>query len=202
MEKTSFMWSVILTGQLQINLPSEITIYINDSLFTPSVEWHDSLANEARFDKIRYKIAGFRRDNKLVFTKLKLPQIFDLPQVVQQIILYYSLLNDELDRENEEILVYSYFASINEKEAIKCRYRISGKYYFDVRDWHTIPTPAQPTPEEKEIFNQIMETSFQQVNLFGDMDEEIFQRVADRNKLPVTKVKNIYQNIILWQLSQ
>lgn len=193
---------VYVAGQLQVNLPREINIYINDSLFTPSVEWNDSLINEAQLSKIRYKIAGFRRDNKLVFTKIKLPQIFKLPQVVRQVVLYYSLLNDEEDREKEEILVYPYFSSINVKDAITCNYRRYGKYYFKVRTWQTIPTPSTPTPEEKEIFNRIMETSFQQVNKFGDIDEEIFQQVAAQNRLSTERVKSIYQNIILWQLSQ
>jgi hypothetical protein len=193
---------VYLSGQLQVDLPSQINIYINDSLFTPPVAWNDALIDEAQSGKIRYKIAGFRRDNKWVFTKIKLPQIFKLPQVIRQIILYYSLLNEEEDRELDEILVYPYFSSLNQKEAITCKYRRSGKYYFKVNSWQTIPIPAKPSPEEKEIFNQIMETSFQQVNKFGDIDEKIFKKVASQNGLPANRVKSIYQNIILWQLNK
>ena len=116
--------------------------------------------------------------------------------------MYYALLNNEDDRENEKIMVYPYFASIDNKESIICNYQRSGKYYFKVREWQTIPIPAKPSPEEKEIFNQIMETSFQQVNNFGDIDEDIFRQIANRVRLPAEKVKSIYQNIILWQLSQ
>ena len=64
------------------------------------------MINETKSVKIRYKIAGSRRVDKLVFTKIKLPRIFKLPQIIQQIIMYYALLNNEDDRENEKIMVY------------------------------------------------------------------------------------------------
>jgi hypothetical protein len=65
-----------------------------------------------------------------------------------------------------------------------------------------VPIPANPKPEEKEIFNQIIDTSFEQVQKFGDISEKIFQKIAQKNKMTSEDVKNIYQNIILWQLNQ
>jgi hypothetical protein len=193
---------IFLTAQLQVNLPSHITIFINDTLFTPSLEWNDNLIDAARSSKIKYKIVAFRRDNQNVFTKLNIPQILNLDAVIQQVIIYYSLLNNEEDRENEEIMIYPYFSSLNTLAPIRCSYQRNGNFYFEVDSWTTIPIPSQPKPEEKELFNQIIELSFQQVHKFGDISQETFDNVAKKNKLSSEVVKNIYQNIILWQLSQ
>lgn len=193
---------MFLTAQLEVKLPPAVTIFINDTLFTPSLEWNDNLISAARSSKIQYKIVAFRRDNKNIFTKLKVPQILNLHAVIQQVIIYYSLLTNEEDRENEEIMIYPYFSSVDRPASIRCSYQKEGNFYFEVDSWITIPIPSRPKPEEKEIFNQIIDSSFQQVHRFGDISKEIFDKVAQKNKMTSEDVKNIYQKIILWQLSQ
>jgi len=84
---------VLLKAQLQVNLPSVITIFINDTLFTPPLEWNDNLIAEARSGNPKYKIAASRRDNKNIYSKLKVPQTLNLHAVIQQVIIYYSLMN-------------------------------------------------------------------------------------------------------------
>ena len=193
---------IFLKAQLEVNLPPNVTIFINDTLFTPPLEWNENLIRIARSSKIQYKIVAFRRDNKNIFTKLKVPQILNLHAVIQQVIIYYSLLNNEEDRENEEIMIYPYFSSVDTLASIRCSYQQNGNFYFEVSSWITIPIPSRPKPEEKEIFNQILDSSFQHVHRFGDISKEIFDKVAQKNKMSSEDVKKIYQNIILWQLSQ
>jgi len=194
-----------LQAQLQIDLPSEITIFINDSLFTPSLEWNDTLVIEASSGKIRYRISSPHHDTNtdIIETKIKIPQILSLREVVRQVILYYALLNSEEDRHKERIFIYPYFTSIDQKASISCSYRIAGKYYIYIDHWKTVPIPDKPIPEHKEIFNQIMETSFKGIQLFAEIPpDEVLNEVAKRNNMDPARVIQIYKNVILWQLSQ
>jgi hypothetical protein len=193
---------IFAQAQLKIDLPSEITIFINDSLFTPALEWNDKLVHEAALAKLRYRIAASHGDDQDVVTKIKIPQILSFPEVIRQVILYYSLLTTEQDRQNERILIYPYFKSIDRDAALSCKYQTRGKFYISVKHWHTVPVPPKPSPEDKEIFNQIMETSFKDIQKFGDLPDEIFANVALRNKMTANDVRHIYQKVILWQLGQ
>jgi hypothetical protein len=193
---------IFAQAQLKIDLPSEITIFINDSLFTPALEWNDKLVHEAASAKLRYRIAASHGDDQDVLTKIKIPQILTFPEVMRQVILYYALLTTEEDRSNERILIYPYFKSIEREAALSCTYQTGGQFYINVKQWHTVPIPPKPSPESKEIFNQIMETSFKDIQNFGDLPDEIFANVALKNKMSANDVRHIYQQVILWQLGQ
>jgi len=161
--------------------------------------WQDSLIDEANSDKIRYKIVGAWGRDTQVTTFIQLPQILSIDQVYRQVVLYYSLIKGEIEREREFLRIYPYFVSPDSKPSLTCYYQSEGQYYFDVKDWEQVVIPPGPTPEERHIFNQIIQASFHGVQSFTDIAEEIFRKIALQNNLSVEYVEKIYKNTILWQ---
>lgn len=192
---------IYLIAQIEIDLPSEVMIHINDTTMELSVGWIDSLVVEAEQGKIRYKIVHAEGDGHQVFTSLKLPQILSLNEIVRQIIFYYSLLSSDMEREKETLAIYPYFNSIQQRAYINCTYRTGGNYFLKVRNWHTVSIPPTPKPEDKFIFNQILNETFGNIQHFGTIPDEIFSKIALRNQLTAQEVRTIYENTILWQLS-
>ena len=186
-------------AQMEIHIPSEINLTVNRVQLPMSQEWLDSLIDEANSDKIRYKIVGAWGKDTQVTTLIQLPQILSLDQVYRQVILYYSLLDGEIEREREFLRIYPYFVSPDSKPSLTCYYQSEGQYYFDVIDWEQVAIPPGPTPEERHIFNQIMQASFHGVQSFTDISEEIFKKIALQHNLPVEYIEKIYKNTILWQ---
>ena len=93
--------SLPISAQVNIILPDSFQVIINDDLVQFNQTWHDSLKNEAEQNKIHYEIA-FRRSNKnSAETKLRIPQTFSFKQAIRQVIIYYSLLNRDFEREKE-----------------------------------------------------------------------------------------------------
>jgi hypothetical protein len=186
-------------AQMEIHIPSEINLTVNHVLLSLSQGWLDSLIDEANSDKIRYKIVGAWGKNTQVITFIQLPQILSLDQVYRQVILYYSMLDGEIEREREFLRIYPYFVSPDSKPSLTCYYQSEGQYDFEVKDWTQVAIPPGPTPEERHIFNQIMQASFNGVQSFTDVSEEIFKKIALQYNLPVEYIEKIYKNTILWQ---
>jgi hypothetical protein len=192
---------IYLLAQIEIDLPSEVMIHINDTTMNLTAGWVDSLLAEAEHGKIRYNIVQAYGNGQQVNTSLKLPQILSLTEITRQIVFYYSLLNSEMEREKESLAIYPYFSSIQQRAFISCSYRSAGNYYFRVRNWQTVSIPPPPKPEDKYIFNQILNETFGKIQHFGSIPDEIFSTIALRNRLSVHEVRTIYEKTILWQLS-
>jgi hypothetical protein len=186
-------------AQMEIHLPSEINLTVNHVPLPLSQGWEDSLIDEAMSDKIRYKIVGAWGNDTQVTTLIQLPQILSINQVYRQVVLYYSLIEDKIEREREYLRIYPYFVSPDSEPSLTCYYRSDGQYYIDVEDWEQVAIPPGPTPEERHIFNQIIQASFHGVQSFTDITEEIFNKIALQNNLSVEYVEKIYINTILWQ---
>ena len=130
--------SLPISAQVNIILPDSFQVVINDNLVQLNQTWYDSLKNEVEQNKIHYEIA-FRRSNKnSAETKLRIPQTFSFKQAIRQVIIYYSLLNRDFEREKEKVLIYPYFMDVDETEFVICNYS-ENTYYFHKKKWKTIP---------------------------------------------------------------
>jgi len=192
--------SPILRAQDEIKLPHEILLTVNGSELPLTDGWIDSLIDDAFGVKIYYKIVGASRKESSVITDIQIPQILSINDVYQQIVLYYTILPDENSREREVLNIYPYFESTEKEPALRCQYFSEGKYEINVEYWYRIPIPDQPIPEDKDIYNQILQISFHEVQSLGDISDDIFGKVAIKNGLSLQRVREIYQNTILWQL--
>ncbi len=195
-----FILTLSLKAQPDIDLPSETQLIVNGSDIPLTSGWIDSLVDDAFAGKICYKIVGASRAEFSVTTQVQLPQILTLNEVYRQIVLYYIMLPDEDIREREFLNIYPYFESTEGEPALRCQYIPEGKYHIEVQRWNQIPVPAQPIIEDREIYNQILQISFHELQSFGDISDNVFEKVAIKNKLPIERIREIYQNTILWQL--
>ncbi len=195
-----FILTQSLRAQPDIDLPGEVQFIVNGSDRLLTSGWINSLVDDAFAGKICYKIVGASRVGSSVTTQVQLPQILTLNEVYRQIVLYYAMLPDEDIREREFLNIYPYFDSTEGDPALRCHYISKGKYYVEVQRWNQIPVPAQPVIEDREIFNQILQNSFHEVLSFGHISDNIFEKVAIKNKLSIERIREIYQNTILWQL--
>ena len=191
-----------LLAQLAIDLPSSVEIFINAAHPTLTEGWMDSLVEESRSGKLHYNIAGTFADEHTVRTYLRIPQILSLNRVFCQVIFYYSLISEETDRIREQVFIFPYFSNMQEFPAMSCTYRSQGKFYFTITRWQVVPVPPQPNPEERDIFNQIIEVMLGDIQKMGSVAADIFKQIAEKNKLPVNEVRRIYENTILWQEAQ
>jgi hypothetical protein len=195
-----FTFSCSYVVQAQIVLPKEIKIELNDSAYPLTSGWIDSLVNDAFTGMIHYKIVGAKRAQYYIYTQIQLPQILSLHEVLRQIILYYALLPNNQVREKEILNIFPFFESTEGDPAVRCIYIDEGEYDIDVRRWNKIPIPSQPIIEDRDIFNQILQAAFNDVQSLGDVTDKVFEKVALDNNLPVERTKIIYQNTILWQV--
>ena len=187
-------------SQLEVKLPKSISIVINDSLVQFEESWMDKLISLSLDPELYYKIVTFHSETNRVTTKLKIPQILTQKEMIIQVILYYSLLTDEEDREKEYVLVYPYFSKTNKIPDVSCYYYSGGIFYFTINKWETIASLQKPTPEEIFLFNQILKISFDQVQSMDSIPDDVFSRIAKENNISEEKVRSIYQKVVLWHL--
>lgn len=195
------MMKPILFAQSSIDLPVEIKIDINDSEKFLSIGWIDSLADEALNWSIRYKIVGAKRSTYYILSHIQIPQILTFEEVLRQIVIYYALLPNEDEREKEILNIFPYFESTEDKPAIRVHYTSLGEYDIELNYWNRVPAPDPPIPEDKDIFNQVLQLAFNGVQSLGDVPDRVFEEIAKKNDLSVERIRNIYQNTILWQVS-
>jgi hypothetical protein len=194
--------STLTYAQPEIILPSDINILINDSIFEPSESWTDSLINEAGSGYVRYEIASTYRNSNQVRTRIRVPQFFPFSQVIRQVIIYHGLINDEESSQSEELLIYPFFSDLDKKPAATCTFIKNGWYQFKLDTWSTIPLPEIPTPEEKYLYNQLMDSVMTE---FGDRDgisEDAFEAVAKSNNISTQTLKNVYKTVKMWLMAQ
>jgi len=193
---------IVLIAQPDIKLPLQIHLMINDSEIDITSGWVDSLVSEALSAKIRYQIVGASYIDKSITTQIQLPQFLSLNEVMRQIVIYYSLIPEENDRQKEKLLIYPYFTEKKSTPSLECRYVAVGEFDISVFKWEQVPIPDQPDVEQLEIFNKILQVSFSETSSFGGIPEESLEKFAKRNNMSVEQVRQIYQNTILWQLSR
>ena len=194
------LFAGIVWAQPEIDLPASINLTINESEFSLSTGWIDSLVDDALSGKIHYKIIGAKRSERYILTNVQIPQILTLNEVLRQIIIYYSLIPAEMDREKEILNLYPYFSTPGEKSALTARYISEGYFKIELNLWETVPFPDQPIPEDKDIFNQILQTAFNGPQSLGDVSDTVFEKVAGNNHMTIGQVRSIYQNTVLWQI--
>jgi hypothetical protein len=192
----------VLIAQPEIKLPLQIHLMINDSEIDITSDWVDSLVSEALSAKIKYQIVGASYIDKSITTQIQLPQFLSLNEVLRQIVIYYSLITEENDRQKEKLLIYPYFTAKESTPSLECRYVAGGEFNISVFKWDQVSIPDQPNVEQLEIFNKILQVSFSETSSFGGIPEESLEKFANRNNMSVEQVRQIYQNTILWQLSR
>jgi hypothetical protein len=190
---------VQIPAQLTINLPATIEITVDKQVIPLSASRLDSLRQESRSGKVHYKIAGIEASQQRAQVCLAVPQVFSLPQVIDQIIFYYSAIPAEGDRLRDQVYIYPYFADIDKQPYITCTYKPVGKFFFTVNRWPVVPVPPAPDPQQIEIYNQIINEMLDDYQIMESINPEIIQRIARKNKLQFEEVQKIYEDTILWQ---
>jgi len=187
--------------QLESKLPDNIVIIENGLEKVIGKNWHAELTSLIDRADYKYQIVAVRKADNAVVTKIKVPQFLSIEELQKQVILYYSLVEEERIRETETVFIYPYFVSEADTPAIICSFKSPGRYNFSVSQWQQIPFPNEPTLDEKEIFNQILNLGFAETQLFSEISDNIFKTVAQKNKTEVSVIKKIYKKVMLWQLS-
>ena len=199
---SQFLLPLVLIAQPEIKLPSQFHLMINDSEVNLSSGWVDSLVTEAFSAEIRYQIVGASYIDKSITTQIQLPQFLPLSDVLRQIVIYYSLIKEENDRQKEKLLIYPYFTEKDSSPSLECRYDAGGEFDIRVFKWDRVPIPNQPDIGQLEIFNKILQDTFSETSSFSGIPDQSLEKFAKRNNIPVEQVRQIYQNTILWQLSR
>jgi len=194
--------NMAVSAQPTVQLPKELNIAVNDISFMPADSWVDSLIDQAHNLDIKYEIVNTIHSGLHVTTKIRMPQVLTFPAVLHQIVIYYALLSDEPSRVQETLLVYPYFYALRNKPVVICTYSEAGIYEITDLNWKTIPVPPAPGPEEKYIYNQIIEITLENLDIIDDIPDMVFEQVAAENKRSVSEIKTIYQNIQLWQMAK
>jgi hypothetical protein len=199
---TLFTPVLILNSYTGQDEHSQISVVVNDSPFPLSSSWIDSITTDLESAVILYKITGAQSDGVSVTTRIRLPQVLTLKEVVKQIILYYKLLDNEDERRNEELFIYPYFVGVNSLPYLRVHYTAMNTISVQLREWQTITRPPAPNPEECDIYNQIIEDSFRDVQEYQNIPDETFRKIAKKNNIPMESVIRIYKNVFLWQLTR
>ena len=194
-----FLFCLINTtfAQIDITLQDSFKVFINKSEITLNQSWYDSLKSEANLNKLHYQIAGYKTSSQSSTAKLRIPQILTFNQVIRQVIFYYSLLNTDSEREKEKVMVYPLFIDVEEPEFVSCNYS-NNTYYFHINKWETITNPSAPTPEDKFIYNQIMNSVLQDTLMFEEIPENAFEEVSLQQNKSIDEIYKIYKKVVLW----
>ena len=194
----------ILLGypQTSNNFFHNLNISINDSVSYPDSAYTKEILIKANDSKINYTISAMAFRNHIAHTKVRIPQTLVRNDVIKQCVLYFYLLENEVDRKREYLEVYPFFMSLNSRPDVIVRYEGDGNLKIRFRKWENIPVPPKPTSVEAEIYNQVIDLSYNQKGVFETVDVKIFKIVADNNDLDVSVVNNIYRKVLLWQKSQ
>lgn len=192
---------VLVCSQISVKLPSELVLIVNGKEHTPTENWTDSLLAEADNGNLKYEIVSAYRYGSRIETKLYIPPFYDSSRVFRQIIFYYAMLGDDKLRESEHVLVYPYYADSNDTPWMLCNYKANGRFNIQVNRWNPSPPPAAPTPEEKYIYNEIIQCLLEFTPEAGEIPQTVFNKVAEENNLSGERTREIYQNVKLWHLA-
>lgn len=188
----------IVFCQLSINLPDNFKVLIDDTPQKFSRNWFDSLQVCAEENIFLYAIDGSVSGNRKKITSLHLPQTLTTRQIIIQVILYYSLIDNDEERQREKIYIYPYFVSTDDQPYIECEYT-DNEFNFLRHRWERIKVPQEPTLEEKVIYNELMEEVLQSTISFGELNNEDFETFSITHDISLEEVKRIYKKVVLWQ---
>ena len=197
-----FFTYTTLISQPAYDLPENIQVQVNDSTLQVDATLRQQIKDKAAQGKLNYSIAGVHFDGDRISTRLLIPQTFSMMQVIEQVLLYYSFLTDERNRKREQVLIYPLFVDMEARPDIETQYKGGGKFTFKIKQWHTVAMPARPTIFEAEIYNQILDRSFNTEQAIETIPDEIFAAVARNHKTEIEVIRDIYQKVHLWQKSQ
>ena len=197
-----FIFLCILESCSFINAQTtHISVFVNGDAFPISAAWVDSAQSHSELMTIRYKITGAHSYGSEITTMIRLPQVLTVQQVIEQVLLYYFMLEEETAKNNEQLYIYPYFTEQDQQPPIRVKYQ-SGTLKVDLKEWKTVQRPKLPSPEEREIYNQIVENFFHEVQEYNTMSTDRFQKIAQKNNIPVERVRKIYEDVILWNLTR
>jgi hypothetical protein len=186
-----------LFAQIELTLPTNFKVKVNDSLIELNQSWIDSLKSEAKQTRLHYQIAGYQTSIFATTVKLRIPQTLTFNQAIRQVILYYSLLQNDVEREKEKVLIYPYFADVEESEFLSCIYA-ENNYYFNKKKWETKTFKSPPTPEEKYIHNQILRIAMQDTLVFEEIPENAIKEESSNQNKSYDEIYRIYKKVTLW----
>jgi len=189
----------LVSGQTQIELPAEITIYVNNKALNADTAFMDSLITEAENFSIFYHIVAVHDYYRQTTVKIRLAQSLRKSEVIRQCILYFSLLDDEKEREQTQIFVYPFFVSVKDTPAVVCKYESRGIFLFQFNEWHTLPVTVKPSPGEIEIFNDILKQSLSSIQGLDSLPSEIFTEIAQKRRLKKEYIQKVYRKVMLWK---
>jgi hypothetical protein len=181
--------------------PQKISVFVNGDPFPVNTTWVDSAQRQFESMTIRYNITGAHSYGSEVTTMIRLPQVLTAPEVIEQVLLYYFMLDEETAKNSEQLFIYPYFTDQNQRPPIRASYQ-SGTLNVNIKEWKTVQRPKLPTPEEREIYNQIVENFFTEVQEYNSMSSDQFNKIAKKNNISVERVQKIYEDVILWNLTR
>lgn len=203
-----FIFMITLAGCIlagnpaQLKLPYPLRITVNDTVFTADSAFYETLLSLQMNNRYLYHIAGVHTDDAITFTTLRLPQTLTKKDIIKQIILYYNFISDDKMRAREYLRIFPFFESLGKQSPVRCRYKTGGQFIIDMDQWATIPLPPAPSPEDKDIYNQITNRALRQNNTLDEVDPAILQAVAAQNNLSFEEAEHIYHHVLLWQRSR
>ncbi len=186
-------------GPAQLELPAEITIFVNNEELDADTAFMDSLISEAQNFTIFYNIVAAHDYYRQTTVKIRLAQTLLKSEVIRQCILCFSLLDDEKEREQTELFVYPFFVSVKDTPAVVCKYKTPGIFIFQFNEWHTLPVTVTPSPEEIEIFNDILKQSLTSIQSLDSLPHEIFAEIAHKRHLKKDYIQKVYRKVMLWK---
>ena len=179
-----------------------LNITVNDSIIHLDSAFTNQIQKKLKIQKFNYTISGISYVPDAAYTIVRIPQTFNRNQVIGQCILYYYSLSDEKARMREQLQVYPFFEPIGPNPNITSRYNGYGRLKITIRKWNTIPFPERPSKFEADIYNQIMDLIFDQAQIFGPPDRDIFEKIGKLKGMETDTVIDIYKRVLLWQKSQ
>lgn len=179
-----------------------LQLAVNDSVYSPDSTFNDDIIQKVNNNKINYTISSVLFNEGITETKIKIPQTFTRDDVIKQCVLYYYLLDNENDRKKEYLEVYPFFVDLKSRPWILVKYKNTEVLNIWIHKWESIPSVKKPSSIEAEIYNQVIDLSYQQSGVFDSINVEVYEQIAKNNDLDKSVVQDIYKKVLLWQKSQ
>jgi hypothetical protein len=190
-----------VNAQAILNFTHPIEISINDSTYIPDPGFIDSLKMFYNQNGFYYHIAGAHRDENRIYTILRIPQTLNFKELLIQIILYFNFLPDDQNRLSEQVNIYPFFDVIESPAPVICRYDKKGVFKISVLHWSVVPIPPAPSPEDKALYNMLINHANKNSYTMDDIDKTIFEEVSSKSCISLEELQLIYERVLLWQRS-
>lgn len=194
---TSLLWA-----QTRYYLPESLYFTVNDTSLHFDSDLRTRILEKAKNAKLNYSVVGIHFDTDRVYSKILVPQTFTRLQLVEQAVLYFSFIAQEENMKRERVLIYPFFVSPEQEPFVQVNYLGEGQFKVRFHSWETVPLPPRPTLFEAEIYNLILDKTFNLSQSFETIPEDVFEDVAEINHVDISVIKQIYEKVHLWQKSQ